>query len=72
MAIVITPIKRVCDICNADITTGTGYQFTIPSVLIDNDGKEQAPLDSSQTDVCPECTTKRPADVVARLIAKVG
>ena len=38
MAIIITPPKRVCDICEASVMEGASYQFPVPSVLTDNSG----------------------------------
>ena len=62
-------MKRVCDICGAEAMK-TCYEFSVPSVLIDNNGREFTPFDSSGTDACPECIVTRRADIVAVLIKK--
>lgn len=62
-------MKRVCDICGAEAME-TCYEFSVPSVLIDNDGREFKAVDSSGTDVCPDCVAKRQVDIVATLVKK--
>ena len=62
-------MKRICDICG-NATGETAYQFSVPALLINNNGREQNPSDSSATDVCDECTTTRQSDIVATLIKK--
>lgn len=61
---------RVCDICGNSVEEGPSYQFPIPSVLQDNKDAKNKDADSSMTDVCPTCATKRQSDLVARLIDK--
>ena len=60
-------MKRICDICGAAIET-VGYQYPPPSVLTDNVGKEA--VDSSMTDVCPECVAARAKNIIAVLLTK--
>lgn len=60
-------MTRVCDICGKPVAE-LCYQYPVPSVLVDNVGKE--PADSSFTDVCPTCATERAAEVVALITAK--
>jgi len=62
-------MKRVCDICGAEAMK-TCYEFSAPSVLIDNDGRAGIPFDSSGTDACPACIVTRQADIVAMLVKK--
>jgi hypothetical protein len=70
MAIVITPPKRVCDICGKDMTTGPGYQFPIPSLLLDNKDAGLSTADTGYTDVCPACCTSKGQEIVDAIIAK--
>lgn len=62
-------MKRVCDICGEPVMEGQAYMFHVPSVLTDNIGVDKA-VDSSMTDVCSECATKRQVDIVAKLVKK--
>ena len=62
-------MKRICDICGK--ATGTlAYQFSVPAQLIDNNGKDQNPGDSSATDVCSTCAKGKQAEIVALLVKK--
>ena len=63
-------MTRVCDFCGGSLMEGESHQFPIPSVLIDNDGTGFTAADSSMTDVCLACEEKRPAEIIARLVAK--
>lgn len=65
-------MTRVCDICEGKSAMAKAYQFSVPALLIDNDGKNQPPSDSSQTDVCDDCIkdkTKSKA-IVGKLVEK--
>lgn len=60
-------MKRICDLCGCEMMD-KGYQFTVPSVLIDNKGIE--PIDSSMTDVCDKCVLERGDDIIAYVVKK--
>lgn len=62
-------MTRICDICGKP-AMDLCYQFAVPSVLTNNDGREFKPVDPSMTDVCGACLTEDPGRVVAQLVAK--
>ena len=47
-------MRRICDICGKQ-TGATAYQINVPALLIDNNGRDQKPSDSTSTDVCDKC-----------------
>ena len=63
---------RICDNCGASMMNGKSYQFSVPTVLTDNDGTTFAAKDSSMTDICYVCATTKQTQVVAKLLFKAG
>jgi len=64
-----TQLVRVCDVCKAPCGE-TAYQFPVPAVLLNNDGREFTAADSSMTDVCERCAKNSADTVLSTLLVK--